>query len=470
MNGLNESSSFDAVVIGAGYGGLIAAAVLSREGLRVLVTDPGPEIGGTCSSVWAGDMYTPYGYATSRDTSDQFFFMSRKHRFGAIAAARAGATLALAGPFKPVMRVHVLETGDVVFLGGPFEPYAKRILGIPEQLIPEFRAAWDDLLSLDPATWMEAPLSSWLAKLSSEPLRKGFVNFANVFAAPSPEETSLGRFAKSLSTPIEIYYPDDETAPGMSGVTEPFARVVRECGGTIALGQNPVEFNFDGRQIKALSLQDTVSRVRTVSAPIVIFAQLPDGLCRLIDEDWLGPDFVRDTANLREHDCDIAVQVTMLRHMPLRRADSEIEDYPSWNRILRGPTRSYGGGWWFPSLTSRQLSPGGATLEVGYMSPDSRPYANVESARSVIRGVWEYLREFYIGLDELVENQGLFIHHAPNNDEWRLALAPRLPIIVPGVEGVFHVSAAADVDGVIHDIDANAALLVADHVLARRRR
>ena len=151
--------------------------------------------------------------------------------------------------------------------------------------------------------------------------------------------------------------------------------------------------------------------------------------------------------------------------MPTRRSDGQIDDYPSWNRILKESTRLYGGGWWFPSLTSRALAPGREVLEVGHMSPGLRPYSTVAEARGAVATVWEYLREFYLDLDDLVETKGFFIHRAPNNDEWRFAIAPRLPIVVPGVSGLFHVSAAADVTGVCHDIDANAAMQVVDLIL-----
>jgi hypothetical protein len=464
----NESTSFDVAVVGAGYGGLITAAILCRAGCRVLVIDEAPQPGGTCSSVWADDMFTPFGHAASRDTSDLFMFMSRNHRFGAQAAERARAELALVGPFEPVMRVHVRDTGDVTALGGSFSEYAVKVFGIPEHRLGEFRTAWGELLGIETDQALDVPLSSWMSEHpASEEVRNGFVNLANVFSALPPEEISVGRFARSIATPIEIYYPNDPAAPGMSGVTEPYARVVRACGGQFAMGQRVIEIHSDGRRVTGLTMQDGASRIRAVQASTVVFAQLPDGLEGLVDPTWLGDEFVTGARRLREHDCDIALEVSVLTGMPTRRGDGQIDDYPSWNRILKESTRVYGGGWWFPSLTSRALAPGREVLEVGHMSPGLRPYSTVAEARGAVATVWEYLREFYLDLDDLVETKGFFIHRAPNNDEWRFAIAPRLPIVVPGVSGLFHVSAAADVTGVCHDIDANAAMQVVDLILQR---
>jgi phytoene dehydrogenase-like protein len=462
-----EETKFDVAVVGAGYGGLVAAAILCRAGRRVIVVDEPPEPGGSCSSVWADDMYTPFGYATSSDTSDLFFFMARHNRFGALAADKAHVALALEGPFDPVMRVHVRDTGDVTALGGPFTEYATKVLGIPEHLLVEFRSAWRDLVSIDSDKALDVPLSAWMAEHLPPELRDGFVNLANIFSALPPDEISAGRFARSLATPIEIYYPNDPTAPGISGITEPYAEVVRASGGRFAMGQKVIEIHFDGRQVTGLTMQDGVSRIRTVQADAVVFARLPDGLEHVVDHTWLGDAFVDGARRLRANDCDIAVEVNVLTRMPTRRSDGQLDDYPSWNRILKESKRLYGGGWWFPSLTSRSLAPGKEVLEIGHMSPGLRPYSSVADARSTIASVWDYLREFYADLDDVVENKGFFIHRAPNCDEWRFAIAPRLPIVVPGVTGLFHVSAAADVSGVVHDIDANAAMQVVDQILSK---
>ncbi|MGQ9638125.1 MAG: FAD-dependent oxidoreductase, partial [Thermodesulfobacteriota bacterium] len=44
---INMKETWDVVIIGAGIGGLTAAAHLVKEGLRVLVLERSPHIGGT---------------------------------------------------------------------------------------------------------------------------------------------------------------------------------------------------------------------------------------------------------------------------------------------------------------------------------------------------------------------------------------------------------------------------------------
>jgi hypothetical protein len=147
-----------------------------------------------------------------------------------------------------------------------------------------------------------------------------------------------------------------------------------------------------------------------------------------------------------------------------------MEDYPGWCRILRGAERDYGGGWWFPSLSSPGLAPPGkAVLEIGHSSGyrELRTYRDTGEAQATLDRVRSYLSEYYADLDEVTESRQFFLHRPPNLDSWKFAIAPRLPIVVPGVKGLYHVSAAADVEGVVQDIDANAAMQVADLILAK---
>jgi phytoene dehydrogenase-like protein len=463
------TEAFDVVVIGSGYGGLITAALLGRAGKRVLVVDRVPELGGTCRSVRSGDISTPFGHAGSGDTCDIFMFQSRKHRFGMQAAERSGAQVHWVGPIEPVMRVHVLATGDVCGLGGGFREYAHRVFGVPTDLIDEMRVWWGELLGLDPREWFDVPLSDWMSKLPSAELRRAFEGIANCFDTLPPEQISTGWFAKGMQTPIELFYANDPEAPGMSGFAEAYGRVIRGCGGRFALGTEVLEIGFDEHlRVTGLVLRDDLSRVTSVETNTVVFARLPDQLTSLVGRERLG-SFADDAASLRRYDNDIALDVRVLSRPPLRRHDARPEDFVGWSRVLRGAERDYGGGWWFPSMTSPGLvSEGKVLMEIGHSSGRHglRPFHDAAEARSVLDSVLEYLRDFYVDLDEVTEQSVMAIRQPPSLDSWKFGMAPRLPLRVPGVDGLYHVSAAADVDGVVQDIDANAAMQVADLILA----
>lgn len=64
---MSESASFDAIVIGAGHNGLVAAAYLARSGLRVCVVERSEVIGGATISeaVWPGWTVSAASYVCS---------------------------------------------------------------------------------------------------------------------------------------------------------------------------------------------------------------------------------------------------------------------------------------------------------------------------------------------------------------------------------------------------------------------
>lgn len=94
---------YDVIVIGAGLGGLTAAAIFAREGRKVLVIERGNSVGGAASSYKAGDLFIEASLHTTSGPDD---VRDPKHR----ALVRAGV----------LDKVEWVPTGPVLDVrGGP---------------------------------------------------------------------------------------------------------------------------------------------------------------------------------------------------------------------------------------------------------------------------------------------------------------------------------------------------------------
>src|ERR1700709_1721941 len=81
---------YDVVVIGAGLGGLTAAAILARAGRKVLVIERSNSVGGAASSYKSGDLFIE---GCLQETSDPHDIRDAKHD----ALTRAGVIDAVQG-------------------------------------------------------------------------------------------------------------------------------------------------------------------------------------------------------------------------------------------------------------------------------------------------------------------------------------------------------------------------------------
>src|SRR6266568_4598348 len=76
MESSSLMSGYDAVVVGAGLGGLTSGAILARAGLKVLVIERGNSVGGAASSYKVGDLFIE---ASLHETSGPQDLRDQKH-------------------------------------------------------------------------------------------------------------------------------------------------------------------------------------------------------------------------------------------------------------------------------------------------------------------------------------------------------------------------------------------------------
>src|SRR4030042_3077860 len=266
---------YEASVIGAGYGGVISAAILAKNGLKTVLVDPGDQVGGKTGSVNVNGYLLDLGLKDARDTGDFTMVISQPDFYGQQAAKIAGAEIKMV-PVQ-TMRCHVYPSGEVADANLHSEEamvaYFKKAIGVPDEKIGPFMMLLAGFSTLDPQKYRNVIIKDWLKEnVADEQLHMYLYRFLlQVFARP-PEKASVGRIAEFFNAVGLTFRANDPEAGGLQGFIEPYARVIRKYGGEIMLGQSPVKILVDDSKVQGVVIADKVGSIQELHAPVVIFS------------------------------------------------------------------------------------------------------------------------------------------------------------------------------------------------------
>ncbi|MFT4276182.1 MAG: FAD-dependent oxidoreductase [Rhodopseudomonas sp.] len=286
---------FDAVVIGAGLGGLTAGAILAREGRKVLVIERGNSVGGAASSYKAGELFVE---GSLHITGNPQHVRDPKHR----ALLRAGVLDAV--QWIPAGALYEMR-------GGP--------VGDPFTLPDEFAAARDALIRRFPSA--SAGITQWLGDLErlAGTLGDGGLDAVMALAPSFPDwRASLGEKLQALFGDNEavkfalagnLSYVHDDIAAlwwvpfamvqgsfllsgarfvqgGSQRLSSALARAVRKAGGEVLLRRtvSGVVMQDPGAAHRVTHTMRDGSDPQTVEASIVIGNAAPATLASQLPE------------------------------------------------------------------------------------------------------------------------------------------------------------------------------------------
>jgi phytoene dehydrogenase-like protein len=467
----------DVVIVGSALAGLVAGAILTRHGKRVVVLEHADVVGGRGGAVARPDgWWIDFGHRDGHDVGD----CQLAWHHGVEAAREAGVELRLRKVSQP-LRVHRYPE-DRVLEGGRwgadgFLAAAREFFECPEDGLEELGAVVRGLATADEAARAAAlpqTLGAWLPVHVRHPgVRRALLLMATVIFHRHPEEASVGRLMRFFQTPKGEgpFIPDDDEAGGMQGLMEPWARAIRARGGEIALGWKPVEIVVDGGRVRGAVAVDRTNLVREVRAPVAISTYPVWENFELIDARLFPPAFVAAAHELRGHRADLIGWQAGLRRLPLVRTTGRAEEHAGWNRLLRGPERSYRGGWQIGSLSSRRAAPAGKHLLSLVMarwfrggSTAGQPWT---AARAELDEAIAYLHRFYADLAECLEWSAYQYVAAPQSTSWAWAPVARHGLEVPGIEGLLLAGSTLEAPAAVVDIGAYAGLEAARRALAQ---
>lgn len=470
----------DVAIVGAELAGLIAGAILARQGRSVVVVDTPPQVGGGGGGTSLGGFWLDGGHREGHDVTD----MEVAWRHGERAAREAGVEVPIA-PIASALRVHLFPEfpprapspslpGD--FSPGGFARLASEAFGVTADQMPDFLAVMARLSgagSEQREAALETPLGEWLDAADSSPgVRRAILVMVKTIFCEYPERASAGRLMSFFSDGsdregMRSGIPDDAECGGMQGLSAPFARALEVHGGRILLDQKPLEILFEGRRATGVVALGPAQLVLEVHARSTIVSYPVWDVLPLLPPERVDPGLARVSEQLEDESADgLSLQIGLAR-LPRLRATGEVENHAGWNRFLVGDERRYQGGFHIPSMSSQRAAPPGQHLlnamALRWLRREERPrWSETKRTLDAMRAT---LREIYLDFDDCVRWEAYQWVQRPAAMAWFWAPVRRHPVAVPGCESLYFANTTIESDSGPVEICAHAGLLASHAIL-----
>lgn len=270
---MTEQREFDAIVIGAGAGGLFTAARLAHRGYRTLVLERLDKVGGRASTddidgfkVNNGAIVIEVGGITQQTCEE------------------VGAPFEIREPSPPIL--YRIGGKDVDVTGGGWGLLLGKLTRQGAKLVKGIGAARsDDGLPEDELTTAE-----WVSKFTkNEGVHGIFRNMcASVFAVGSedlPARVFLTYFTRKSAFKRFGFHPE-----GTIGIWRGLANVVTAKGGEVWLSTEVTKIVVDGNKVTGVQVQRD-GLVHDITAPIVVSDVGPSATVGLIGAENVPEDY-----------------------------------------------------------------------------------------------------------------------------------------------------------------------------------
>lgn len=314
------TGTYDAVVVGSGIGGLMAAAALGRAGQKVLVLERLSFVGGRYTSIDVG------GYAV---TTGAWTSMGARSNIGRF-CSRVGAgvryvtlrDLRRAGRPFSLMKVAIGDGRSFCF--NPFPPRVLEALARPVParlrvaLVRPFVPAdmrrflalfsdWDSVLRVmmaayysrrDPSDDISA--REFLRTLSTDELLPKVMDcFAGTASGLTVDTLPAGEFVRLVRDLMRVGLDFGYPVGGVRSIVEALAAVVKECGGEIRTKTSVARIVIEGRRATGVEVEDGP----VIRAKRVVHNAGARALLRLAGEENLPPGYGERIRGLKPVEC-----------------------------------------------------------------------------------------------------------------------------------------------------------------------
>jgi phytoene dehydrogenase-like protein len=290
------AKKYDAIIIGAGIGGLATALMLSHLGRRVLLLEQQKFVGGRCSSFDRQGFHYDLGV----------HLISRSDK-GII-----GDVLRRVGIPNPVKYVYVR----------PLSSYQGKVCTFPrdfKDMVSE--KDYNGLLSFlgdirfmpeeKMAEYDHITLKTFLSQYTLEPLVHGWVNtVTGIYIGCFMETASTGEFMRCLKWEAEARasgYPYG----GCNVIADAYADGIRQFGGDIELGAKVQKIEVERGHVKGVMVGDNLYQ----SDVIVSNADIQNTILNLVGVNYFPSEYVEHVKGLKYTRGGVVVRIALNRKL-----------------------------------------------------------------------------------------------------------------------------------------------------------
>ncbi len=456
-------------VVGGGLGGLLAAAIVARQGRDVVLLERAAAVGGRLRSfdveggyiVDAGAYLWPdahFSEALRRAGADDF-------RTSEIAGDR-------------VLRLYVEGQGGrrQAFPFPLRTPSAKMLasaavaLDADEETYAGLCELWQRLAALTDAEVERlrlVPLRQGLGALSPSPtVAEAFRRNVMLYGSYDPDAASMAECielcrrpaGRNPATPVVA---GNNRVGGVRALVAALAGALSDAGVRVEIDARVERIEVDAGRACAVHYRRGDEMTRLAAESIVCDVPI-DRAIDLFDRSLL-PDELVDSAGKWSAVGGVIAAAYAFRGMPHLNDGGAQDDFPGWTRLLTGPDREFGGGMlWTTMHSPHNAPPGHHLLQAMRLSP--RSDVDDPSRVAAVHDSFErMLAEIYSDAAERM----LWSRRWTTADgtEYMVATARRPPVRSAFAAGLYFVGETTDVQAVQMDAAALSALHCAEMIL-----
>ena len=369
-------SSYDVIVVGAGLGGLSAAARLVKAGLRVLVLDRSPHVAGTAYTYQRAGFHFPMGPLGFSSPAVIRKILADLGDEGPLKLKRVDYRLRAFGLDLPLSRPRVELEETLVQLFPEEAPGLNRFFNRMEDLARLFRNPPSESRRSTLETAAAIPAREFLEPNIQDQRLKRILGSQGT----SEPYTALPLLAAMWNLMLHegIWYPED----GLRTIGDRLRRRVTDPGGKgeIRLGTEVVRISLRGGKVGGVEL---TSGERWAAPKVISNADFKNTFLRLLERRALPGELYREVQEARQTESNLQVS------LGLKKDRVDLTAFARAGRLIyRRPEEEPPPDWDQPEIRPENLAAG--ELELSLWTRDDPSLAPEGGAVLIIRTAADY--------------------------------------------------------------------------------